>query len=236
MDWHGVYGWNEAVPERAEAREYFGAAALELGVQQHGQEAVRGIGVAFVGGGLFDGGFFSGGLFAVGGGALLLLAQGDLNDVFQGVAVEDVGDGVADIDHEHAEAAVGLIRAGAFFILGLAGAADGGELAVDEADDVAHDDGFHGLGQAGAAILAAHAFDITGGAQLEEDGFKEFEGQVLLLGQGGDGDDAFLLTFGNAEAYQGAQCIFSAFGQSHKGNMKGYAHRASRNGFFWGGR
>ena len=116
------------------------------------------------------------GLFPGLGGALLLLAQGDFDDVFQGVAVENVGDGVAHVDHEHAESAVRFVRAGAFFIFGLAGAADGGELAVDEADDFTHLDGFHGLGEAGAAVLAAQAFHVAGIAELEEDGLKELEG------------------------------------------------------------
>ena len=64
-------------------------------------------------------------------------AQRDFDDVGERVTVEDAGDGVAHIEHEHAQTAVHLVGTGAFLVGGLADAADGGERAIDDADESA---------------------------------------------------------------------------------------------------
>ena len=71
----------------------------ELG--KPGQEPVCGIGLAFRGGGQ-GGESFRGGEWKDDAVAAHF-PQGDFDDLGDGVAVEDVGDGIADIDHDHAQ-------------------------------------------------------------------------------------------------------------------------------------
>ena len=153
--------------------------------------------------------------FRIGGRVAFLFAERHIHDVLERIAVEDVCDGVADINHEHAQAAVDFIRAGAFLIFSLAGAADGGQFAVDETDHVAHLDGIHGLGEPGAAVLAAHAFHVTRAPQFKKNGLQELERQLFLQGQAGNRNHALLHPFGNAKPDQGAQRIFASFRQFH---------------------
>lgn len=57
--------------------------------------------------------------------------QCDFNNVSQGVAIEDFGDGVSNIEHEHAQAAVRFVRAGAPSIGGQTYALDWCERSID---------------------------------------------------------------------------------------------------------
>src|SRR5687767_14975860 len=63
----------------------------------------------------------------------LHFAESDGNHVLERVAVEDLGDGIAHIDHQHPQTAMDFIRTGTFLVVRLTGAADRREPAVDEA-------------------------------------------------------------------------------------------------------
>src|SRR5579885_2009773 len=65
--------------------------------------------------------------------------QRHLDHIKQSVAVEDAGDGVAYVEHEHAQPAMRFVRARAFFIGGLADASDGCERTVEQANDFTDD-------------------------------------------------------------------------------------------------
>lgn len=71
----------------------------------------------------------------------------DFDDLGDGVAVKNVGNSVADIDHDHAEAAVFFIRARAALIGVFASTADWGEAAVHQADELANADLVGGFGE-----------------------------------------------------------------------------------------
>lgn len=192
-------------------------------IQQHREKAVRRISVAL--------GTLLRHLLPGSCGILHLLAQRHLHHVFQGVAVQDVGHGIAHVDHQHAQSAVRFIGTGAGFILRLTGATDGRQLAVDQTNHVPHADGVHGPGQARAAVLAAQALHITRCLELKQNGLKEFERQMLLLGQTGDGDHAFVIPRGHAETDQGSQGVFTAFGQLHirRPQYECYPHLVNRD-------
>src|SRR4051812_19027320 len=61
------------------------------------------------------------------------LAQRDLHDVRERVALEDIGDGISHVDHQHSQPAVLLVRAGAALVAGLARACDWREATIDQA-------------------------------------------------------------------------------------------------------
>ena len=88
--------------------------------------------------------------------------EGNLADLSECVAVENVCDGVVHIEHEEAQAAVFLIGAGAFGIGRVAHASDRRERAVDEPHDLAHGNILGRLGEEEAAVLTALAIDDAG--------------------------------------------------------------------------
>ena len=88
--------------------------------------------------------------------------EGDFGDLSKTVTIENVGDGVAHIEHEKTEAAVLLVGAGAFGVGRVAHASDWCERSVNETHDLAHRDVFRGLREEEAAMLAALAIDDAG--------------------------------------------------------------------------
>src|SRR5690606_29284052 len=143
------------------------------------------------------------------------LAGGDVNDVGQGIAVEDAGDGVAHVEHEHAQAAVDLVGTAALFVGGLADAADGRARAVDQTNDVADGDVVGRTRKPVAAVFAALAGDETGGVELLHDLLQELGGDELLVGQLGDLHEIATNVGGDAEVDQRAQSVFTFFGELH---------------------
>ena len=89
-------------------------------------------------------------------------AKRDLHRVGKCIAIQNVRDGVAHVEHEHAQATVILVRAGAGFVGRLTHACDGCERAIDEPDDVAKADTIGIHLQKIAAIPATLAFHVAG--------------------------------------------------------------------------
>src|SRR5688572_13928390 len=65
------------------------------------------------------------------------LAQRDLDNIGQRVAIQDARDGIAHVEHQHAKSAVRLIGARAFRVGGLADAANRRQWSVDQSHDFA---------------------------------------------------------------------------------------------------
>ena len=133
------------------------------------------------------------------------LAQGDFHGIGQRVTVEDVGDGIADIQHEHVEAAMLFIRAGAGLVGGLADAGDGSEGAIDEADHAAETDALRLHLEEGAAVLAALGVHVTGPFELGEDLLEELHGEALLGGELVDLDEIAAELLGDADVNECAR-------------------------------
>ncbi len=138
-------------------------------------------------------------------------AEGDFDDLGEGVAVENGGDGIADIDHEHAEAAVVFIGAGASLVGVFAGAADGGEAAVHEADDVADADLRCVFGKEVAAGFPAACVNQAGLTEFLEDAFDEFHGKPVCFREVGTCYGGQSQLVGDSQMDGGAQGVFGFF-------------------------
>jgi len=64
-------------------------------------------------------------------------AKRDLDDVGEGVAIEQFGDRVPDVEHQHSQAAVHFIRTGASRVGCLANASNRCQRPVDQANNSA---------------------------------------------------------------------------------------------------
>jgi len=103
------------------------------------------------------------------------------DDLRERVLIENIGDGIADIEHQHSQAAVFFVGTGAFLILRLADASDGCEGAVDHAHDLAHGDGIGGFGEGITAEPSTFALDDAGFAELDEDLFEKSTGDTFFF-------------------------------------------------------
>jgi len=128
-----------------------------------------------------------------------------------GVAVEDVGDGVADIDHDHAQTTVLLIGACAGLVGIFTGAADRCQTAVHEAHNLADPDLVGGLGQRVAAEFPAMRLNEARIPEFLQNTFHKFERQSVLFSQlrAGHGRPAHLV--GHPEVDHRSQSVFSFF-------------------------
>ena len=144
--------------------------------------------------------------------------EGYLNDLREAVSVKDVGDGVSHIEHEEAQAAVVLVRAGTFLVSTLAHAGDRSEWAVDQADDFAHENIGGWAGEEESTVLAALAIDDTGFAELGEDLFEKRKRDVLAGGDLLEWKQIATSFAGDGEINEGAQGVFAAFGEFHSGS------------------
>ena len=66
------------------------------------------------------------------------LFKGDFGDLIKAVTVQDVGDGIAHIEHEKPETAMLLIGAGTFGVVRVAHASDWRERPIDKTHDFTH--------------------------------------------------------------------------------------------------
>ena len=157
-----------------------------------------------------------------GGVIALHLLQGDSDDFIEGVPIEDIGNGVPNVDHEHAETAVAFVGARAAGVFGFTGAGDGGESTVDEANKFSHADLFHRLCEGVATVFAALGFDVSGPTQLQEDAFHKLERQAVASCQFSDGHEGTSEGVRDAQLNHRAQCVLAFFRESHIGNCGDY--------------
>src|SRR5436309_4126323 len=127
------------------------------------------------------------------------------------MAVENLDDGSADIEHEHAQAAVVLVGTSTTRVGRLADAWDGSEWSVNQSDDEAELDAVHGAGQRIAAVFSALAHDKAVGFQLREDLFEKLDRKFLFRGQFTNLEKGPSQFGRDAEINESAQCIFATF-------------------------
>ena len=139
------------------------------------------------------------------------LPQRDVHDLRKGGPVEDVRDGVSDIEHQHTQPTVVFVRAGAASIRSLAHARDRRERPIDEANDVAHANAVHRLADEVSAMLPPLGLNVTGGSQLGKNLLEELDGEPLLFDKLGCLQERALELLGDAEIDQGSQGIFTTF-------------------------
>ena len=141
--------------------------------------------------------------------------EGDFGDLGEAVAIEDVGDGVAHIEHEKTEAAVLLVGAGAFGVGRVAHASDWCEGSVDETHDLAHRDVFRGLRKEETTVLPALAIDDAGLAQLNENLLQKRERYFFPRGNLLEGNELPTGLAGKDHVDQRTEGVFAAFGEFH---------------------
>src|SRR5438105_4579081 len=95
-------------------------------------------------------------------------AQRDFDNVSQSVAVENLDDSGADIEHQHAQAAMIFVRTSTTRVGGLADARDRSEWSINQSDDGTELDAVHWAGERVAAVFSALAHDKPVRFQLGE--------------------------------------------------------------------
>ena len=137
-------------------------------------------------------------------------AHRDLDDFGERVAVEEMRDGVADVEHQHAEAAVVLVGTGAGRVSRLAHARDRSQRPVDQADHVADSDRTRGFPQEVASVLSALALEKSGLLELEEDLLEELDRDPLPLREFADRKQRTPELMGDPDVDQSSQGVLAA--------------------------
>src|SRR5690606_20289199 len=120
-----------------------------------------------------------------------------------------------DIEHEHAQPAVFLVRTGTSTVRRLADAGDRGERSVDETDHRTDHDLVHGFGEPVAALFPAAAVQVAGALELEKNRLEELDGNEFLAGDLHDPQEFASVLVSDSKIDERPQGVFAAFGQSH---------------------
>lgn len=142
-----------------------------------------------------------------------LQLAGALDEVGDGDAFGNFHDGFADFFHHRADGAAGFVGTGTFLVEPLANAAYRREGAFDVPDDGGESNFLGGPGQAVAADDTAPALNDARGFEIVENLLEKALGNILLIGDGLDSDDA-LIVF-QSQNQQCAKRIFAAKRQLH---------------------
>jgi hypothetical protein len=111
-----------------------------------------------------------------------IFAKRDLNDVCKSEAIEHCAYRVSNVKHQHSQAAVHFIRAGAPRVGCRANAPDRREGAIDQANDSAKFYPADGPRERVTAKFSTSAFHISGGLELHENLLEKFNWQFLFRG------------------------------------------------------
>src|SRR5262245_11655714 len=104
-----------------------------------------------------------------------ILAKSNLDDVCKREAIEHGADGVSDVEHQHSQATVHFVRAGAACIGCGTDAPDRCQRPIDQPNDGSKLYLAHGTRKRVPAKLPAPAFHITGGFKLRKNLLQEFD-------------------------------------------------------------
>ena len=143
----------------------------------------------------------------------LLQSAGAIAELGHGDAFHDFDDGFAHFLHHAANGAAGFVGAGTFFVEPFADTADGREGAFEVADCGGEGNFVGRSGEAVAAGNAAFAGDDACGLEVIENLFEEPFGDVLLVGNGLDSNDGFVVI--QSQDQQRAQGIFATKRKFH---------------------
>ena len=144
--------------------------------------------------------------------ALEKFVDGDFCGLREAELIQDIGDRVADIEHEKPQSAVLLIGATAFRIGCMARTGNGGQWALDEANNFTDGNVLRGFGQKEATALAALAIDDAALAKLDEDLFEKRKGDGFASGDFLEWKEIASGFTGDREVNQCPEGIFTAFG------------------------
>ncbi len=126
--------------------------------------------------------------------------------------VEDTGGGVAHVEENLVQGAVRKIAIDQF--AELLGVSEGGERAVNQADDLAEMDVGGGAAKLVSALCATNAFHHAGVLEFEEDEFEELFREDFLVGNVADLDGALVMMAG--EHHHGLEGVESLWGDFHR--------------------
>src|SRR5450631_3975613 len=126
--------------------------------------------------------------------------------------VEDAGGRVTDIEKHLIERAVGKVAVDQ--VAQLFSVTEGGEWAVNQADDLAQIDVRGIAAQLVAALGAAHTFHHAGVLELEEDQFEKLLRERLLVGDVADLDGSLVIVTG--EHHHGLEGVESFLRDLHR--------------------
>ena len=111
-----------------------------------------------------------------------IFAKRDVDDVGESEAIEHRADGVSNVEHQHSQTAVRLIRAGAARVRGSANTPDWRQRPVDQSDNGAEFYPFHRPRERVTAELSAPAFHVSGRLKLRKNLLKKFDRQFFFRG------------------------------------------------------
>jgi hypothetical protein len=109
-----------------------------------------------------------------------IFAKRDVHDICKSKAIEHRADGVSNVEHQHSQAAVRLIWAGAALVRCSTNTADRCQRPVDQSDDGAKFYAPHGPRERVTAKLTAPRFDISSGLELRKNLLKKFDRQFFF--------------------------------------------------------
>ena len=146
---------------------------------------------------------------------LAQLSHRHLDDIGESIPVENVGDGISDVEHQDAETTMFFVRTTAFAISGLADTGNRGERSIDQPCYLTHRNVFRGPSQQIAAVFTALALQVAGGLELHQDLFQKFDWEPFLGCQFAHLEQRTPDGLGYTEINQSAQGIFAPFRQLH---------------------
>ena len=109
-----------------------------------------------------------------------IFAKRNVDDVGESEAIEHRADGVSNVEHQHSQTTVGLIRAGAARVRGSANTPDWRQRPVDQSDNGAKLYSAHGARERVTAELSAPAFHISSRLELRKNLLKKFDRQFFF--------------------------------------------------------
>lgn len=109
-----------------------------------------------------------------------IFAERDLDNICESEAIEDCADGVSNVEHQHSQAAVHFIRAGAAPVRRGANAPDRRERPIDQSNDGAKFYPLHRPRERIAPKLSAPAFHVSGRLKLRKNLLEELDRQFFF--------------------------------------------------------
>ena len=104
-----------------------------------------------------------------------ILAKCDLDDICKCEAIEHCGDRVSNVEHQHPQAAVNFIRAGAARVGCLANASNRRQWPLNQPNDSAEFYPARGTRKGITAKLSASALHVSGSLELRKNLLKKFD-------------------------------------------------------------
>ena len=109
-----------------------------------------------------------------------IFAKRDLDDISKSETIEHCADGIPNVEHQHAQAAVHFVRARAARVGCLTNTPNRRQWPLNQSNDRTEFYSAHWPRKGVATILSASAFHVSGRLELRKNLLKEFDRQFFL--------------------------------------------------------